>query len=175
MKGFFFLLFTISLLVMTQVRAAPQRPWHCHPVLPRPAWHGRKGMQLPEHSGFSHGNRGSPWLGSTFRVPEALRHPRGAVEYYGMADTTMSMTPGHMNTVNTTTPSNVPTKSIPGRTTSKTMGKTTSNTISRTTSRTTTSMTTKKFKSAAPALSSLGMGSVLLFLTNTLLQQFHLH
>ncbi|ELK02102.1 CAMPATH-1 antigen [Pteropus alecto] len=32
----------------------------------------------------------------------------------------------------------------------------------------------RRTKSAAPALSSLGSGSVLLFLTNTLIQLFHL-
>ncbi|CAK7321735.1 CAMPATH-1 antigen [Vulpes lagopus] len=39
---------------------------------------------------------------------------------------------------------------------------------------TTPRVTTKKAKSATPALSSLGGGSVLLFLANTLIQLFYL-
>nr|KAF6377493.1 CD52 molecule [Myotis myotis] len=39
---------------------------------------------------------------------------------------------------------------------------------------TTTTFGTKKIKGGAPALSSLGSGGVLIFLTNTLLQLLHL-
>ncbi|XP_036205266.1 CAMPATH-1 antigen-like [Myotis myotis] len=43
-----------------------------------------------------------------------------------------------------------------------------------TTRATTTTFGTKKIKGGAPALSSLGSGGVLIFLTNTLLQLLHL-
>lgn len=59
MKGFLFLLFTVSLLIMIQVRAAPQSPRHHHPGLPISAQHGGEGMQAPGHPAFFHRSRGS--------------------------------------------------------------------------------------------------------------------
>ncbi|KAK1340338.1 hypothetical protein QTO34_018906 [Cnephaeus nilssonii] len=50
----------------------------------------------------------------------------------------------------------------------------TSSTKSTTTTTATTTFAIKKIKGGAPALSSLGSGSVLIFLTNTLIQLLHL-
>ncbi|XP_015412689.1 PREDICTED: CAMPATH-1 antigen-like [Myotis davidii] len=59
-------------------------------------------------------------------------------------------------------------------TASTTSTSSTSATTSTTRATTTTTFGTKKIKSGAPALSSLGSGGVLIFLTNTLLQLLHL-